>query len=57
MDLFLLLLFALGVMSILAICSIEPARRAFLEGMAISVIFGFSLVVAVVIYMGVQALG
>ena len=57
MELFPLLLFALGAMSLLAICSIEPARRAFLEGMAISVVFGFSFIVAVVVYMGIQALG
>ena len=54
---FLLLLTAFCAMSILAICSIEPARRAFMEVMAISVIFGFSLVLVLVIYLGAQALG
>lgn len=57
MDLFVVLLFTLGLMGILAICSIEPARRTFLEGMAITVVFGFSFIVAVVIYLGFQALG
>ncbi len=56
MDLFPILLVALGLLGVLTIFSIEPARRTFMEGMAISVIFGFSVVVAVVIYMAVQAL-
>lgn len=56
MDIFILLLFALGAMGILAICSIEPVRRTFLEGMAITVLFGFSFIIAVVIYLGLHAL-
>ncbi|MFD1158088.1 hypothetical protein [Roseovarius aestuarii] len=56
MNLFIFLLFALCAMGVLAICSIEPARRTFLEGMAITVLFGFSFIIAVVIYMGLQAL-
>lgn len=57
MNMFLFLLLALGAMGVLAICSIEPVRRTFLEGMAITVLFGFTIVVAVVIYLGAQALG
>ncbi len=56
MDLFPILLVALGLLGVLTIFSIEPARRTFLEGMAITVIFGFSFVVAVVVYMAIQAL-
>ncbi|WP_299842315.1 hypothetical protein [uncultured Roseovarius sp.] len=56
MDIFILLMFVLCAMGILAICSIEPVRRTFLEGMAITVLFGFSLIVAVVIYLGFQAI-
>ncbi len=57
MNMFLFLLLALGALGALAICSVEPARRTFLEGMAISVLLGFSVVVAIVIYLGAQALG
>lgn len=57
MALFPILLMALILLGVLSIFSLEPARRTFLEGMAITVIFGCSFVVAVVIYMAVQALG
>ena len=57
MALFPILLVALVLLGVLSIFSIEPARRTFLEGMAITVIFGCSLVVALVIFMAIQALG
>ncbi|MEO3414752.1 hypothetical protein AAFO92_08865 [Roseovarius sp. CAU 1744] len=57
MALFPILLVALMLLGVLSIFSIEPARRTFLEGMAITVILGCSFVVAVVIYMALQALG
>ena len=57
MALFPILLVALMLLGVLSIFSIEPARRTFLEGMAITVILGCSFVVAVVIYMALQSLG
>ena len=57
MDIFPILLLVLGAMGVLAICSVEPARRTFLEGMAITVLFGFSFIVAAVIYLSIQTLG
>lgn len=57
MNIFPILLLALGAMGLLAICSVEPARRSFLEGMAITLIFGFSFLVAAIIYLSTQALG
>ncbi len=57
MDLFTLLLISLGAMGVLAICSVEPVRRTFLEGMAITVLFGFSFTVAAMICLGLQAAG
>lgn len=56
MDLFPILLVAIGLLGLVTVISIEPARRTFLEGAAISVIVGFSVVVAVVIYIGMQAM-
>ena len=55
MDLFPILLVVLGLLELITVVSLEPARRTFLEGAALSVILGFSVVVAVVIYIGIQA--
>ncbi len=57
MNVFLVLTFALGVLGVLAICSTEPARRTVFEGMAILVLLVFSLIIAVVVYLGTQVAG
>lgn len=57
MDLFLLMICALGGLGLLTICTFEPARRRLLESIAITMIFGVLFVVAAVIVLSARAIG